>query len=491
MSPGPAARRAPKTSPGAGKIMSRREKSCRSRKDPVRRRRAATLLIVARRGERSQVMDLFLGIAEELGHRSDAEIAALADAGVESVDNWRSGAVREFKARKLEAAIASLRREIAALRALAGAGGDDDDMCRIAIEPGASPADLQRDFQGRIGYDYAGHRFLYYEPQGALAWEKLIGAGYEQELWLSGVEAAARKWLDARRDASGTVKGPVAATLGAARRDEARGLDVVALGCGEAAKEIIFLRELLAAETEHGFRCAWVGFVPVDVSIPLLLTATRTARRALGLGASPRLTISPCCADFEDGPLGFARRLRSADAHGRGGVRLVTILGNVLGNVRDEESFARQKLAALARPGDLVWIEVGVRPDRLEDDPLFHMTRPDYRETPRETNRRLLLEGPYRRMAAALGRLADIDLRVWLREGDETSRVPGSVNFTHDLVIKEERRSCTILYSRRYRTRELSAWFERLGYDTLSVAHVADSRGVARVANLLLRRRSA
>jgi len=459
------------------------------RKITARADGAGRLESVGRKGDRSQLVELFLGVAAELGFESDAELAALADVGVESVANWKSGAVREFKAKKLEAALAGLRREIAGLRALAGAG--DDELCGIAIEPGASPADIQRDFQGRIGYDYAGHRFLYFEPQGALAWEKLIGAGYEQELWLSGVETSARRWLDARRDAGGTVKGPLAAALGAARRDEARGLDVVALGCGEAAKEIILLRELAAAERDHGFRCAWVGFQPVDVSIPLLLTAARSARRSLAPARSPRVTVVPCCADFEDGPLSFVTRLRSAWPEGREGVRLVTILGNVLGNVRDEESFVRAKLSAVARPGDLVWIEVGVRPDRLEDDPLFHMTRPDYRETPRETNRRLLLEGPYRRMAAALGRpTPDIDLRVWLREGDETARVPGSVNFTHDLEIKEERRSCTILYSRRYKTRELGAWFERLGYDTLAVHHVADARGVARVVNLLLRRRA-
>jgi hypothetical protein len=111
-------------------------------------------------------------------------------------------------------------------------------------------------------------------------------------------------------------------------------------------------------------------------------------------------------------------------------------------------------------------------------------------ETAAEANRRLLLEGPYRRWEAATGRSpADLDLRVWLRQDDDSARVPESINFCHDLVIKDERRVCTMLYSRRYALNALVSWFEGLGYEVLRMQRVEDSRGKARVAHLLLRKR--
>ena len=45
----------------------------------------------------SQLMDLFLSVAEELGFTSDRDLASLADVGPENITNWKSGAVREFK----------------------------------------------------------------------------------------------------------------------------------------------------------------------------------------------------------------------------------------------------------------------------------------------------------------------------------------------------------------------------------------------------------
>ena len=41
----------------------------------------------------SQLMELFLAVAGELGFASDRDVGALADVGPENVANWRSGAV--------------------------------------------------------------------------------------------------------------------------------------------------------------------------------------------------------------------------------------------------------------------------------------------------------------------------------------------------------------------------------------------------------------
>lgn len=456
---------------------------------------------------RSQLMELFLGVAARLGFVSDHQIAQLAQVGAENVANWKSGAVREFKPQKLKAALASLEFHIEALRAqagLAGTGATDGGqadralLSLLEIEQGSSPADLQREFRDRVSYDYLGHRFLYFEPQGALAWENLIKSGYEQAAWLAGVERCARAWL--AESGSGPIAGPIARALGT------RGLDVVSLGCGEGEKEVRILESVLALEERRGGPLGWLAYAPVDVSIPLLLTAAAAARRALarpdggaegGPHGGPHArrrhhAVLPFCADFEEGRLAFRSRLRTAvPPFDSEGLRLVLVLGNVFGNLRDEDLFVRQRLSSLLRPGDLAWIEVGLRPEDLADDPLFHMTKPGYRETAGEANRRLLLEGPYRRFAAATGRPSpDLDLRVWVREHDESARIPGSCNFTHDLMLKDERRSCTMLYSRRYQIPTLVDWFARHGLHAEATETVGDSSGVPRVGHLLLRRRA-
>jgi hypothetical protein len=441
----------------------------------------------------SQLMELFLAVAGELGVTSDQDIAALADAGPENVANWRTGAVKEFKNQKFRAAVDNLTGKLRALRAQAGSAAAAEGLHPLEIEEGSSPADLQRQFRERVGYDYLGHRFLYFEPQGALAWENLIKAGYEQERWVAGVAECAATWFDLERDgAAGPVKGPLARALGYGRRERARGLDLVSLGCGDGGKELAILDAVLATETAARHRLDWLAYLPVDVSIALLLHAAASGRAKLlprpEDGASR--SVLAFCADFEEGPLYFARRLRTALPTSADGLRLVAVLGNVLGNLRDEEVFVRQKLGALCRPGDFAWFEVGLRMERLEDDPLYALTRSDRAETAGDANRRLLLEGPYRRWAAATGRGApSLDSRVWIREDDDSARIPGSANFCHDLVIKDEGRVCTMLYSRRYKLEQLGTWFEGLGYAVEGVQKVRDTKGRTRVGHLLLRRR--
>jgi hypothetical protein len=444
----------------------------------------------------SQLMELFLSVAAELGFVSDREVGALADVGPENVANWRSGAVREFKNQKFRSAIDSLLVQLRALRGQAGRlePASTRGLSPLEIEEGSSPVDLQRQFRDRVGYDYLGHRFLYFEPQGALAWENLIKSGYEQDRWLAGVDDCAAMWLTLSREGAGQVRGPIARALGLGRRDRPRGLDIVSLGVGDGSKEMRLLARLAAAEKEARQRTAWITFAPVDVSIALLLEAGKAARAALLADTDENAashSVLPFCADFEEGPLEFIRRLRTAVPAAADGLRLVLILGNVFGNLRDEEMFVRQKLERLVRPGDLLWIEVGLRPPNLEDEPLFALTqRSDREETAAEASRRLLLEGPYRRWAAATGRASPhLDSRVWVREDDDSARIPGSANFCHDLIIKDERRVVTMLYSRRYDLELLTAWWENLGYSVEGLSRVPDTKGRNRVAHILLRRR--
>ena len=438
-------------------------------------------------------MELFLAVTGAMGYTSDKEIATLAEAGPESVANWRSGAVKEFKVQKLNAAIDNLVAEIKLLRSSAGMlDGEDLGIESLEIESGSSPADLHKQFRDRVGYDYLGHRFMYFEPQGALAWGNLIRQGYDQERWLKGVADAASTWLDLTKGGDGQTQGVIAKECNLGRaKDKGRGLDIVALGPGEGAKEAKVVKSVVDTIRKSKIKPKWLSLMPVDVSVALVLAAARTGRMALedpGEAPSHR-TVLPVLADFEEGKCAFVNRLRTSKPNDAEGVRLVLLLGNVFGNVRDEAFFVRQKLKSIVRPGDLLWLEVGLRAKTPEDDPLYVLTNSERRETAAEANRRILLEGPYRRWAVATGRaVPKLELRVWAREDDESTRIPGSYNFCHDLEIAEERRVVTMLYSRRYDLEGLTAWLEKEGFDILGLKKTRDSKGTDRVCHILLKR---
>jgi len=447
------------------------------------------LWILPRASRPSPLLELVLFASEELGVTGDRELASLFGVSPETIGNWRSGSVKDVKGQTLEAVKRGLHTRLAMLQERAGAAADAFELglCPMEVEEGSDPASLQRQLRDRVIYDYLGHRFLYYDPQGALAWEMLIKEGYDQDRWLRGVGDAADEWLDTKRDRHGRPKGPLARTLHLERSDKRRGLDVISLGPGEGGKETLVLEKLLERSTD-GSRYPWLGVCLVDVSIPLLLKAAQSAHRVLKRSPQDALLL-PICGDFEEGPLRFPNRLPTGRA-GEDGLRLVVMLGNTFGNLRNEESFVRKRLWKLTRPGDYLWIEVGLKLPRA-DEPLYRLTEDDRAVTAAETNRRRLLTGPYRRWEAAAGRTppANLDMRVWVREDDETTPVPGSLNFCHDLVLLDERRACTMLYSRRYDLEGLSRWFEDLEYEVVRLRKVEDSKRRARVAHLLLRRK--
>ena len=452
----------------------------------------------------SQVVDLLWAVAEALGLRTDRELAQLAQVVPDNVANWRQGTVREFKAQTLEAIKAGVRDRIRALAASADLARDANraGLHAVIVEAGSGPDELLTQFRERIAFDYLGHRFLYYEPQGALAWLHVLQTGYDQDAWLAGTEAAATDWASRAKDATGRCKGPIAQALGLEARGHARTLEVIGLGSGDGGKEVAVTRELMRAA---GSELDDVTFAPVDVSIPLLLRAAAAAHKAFDAAPSgapvappgavdtrrPTHAILPFCADFEEGPLTFLGSLPSAARAPERTLRLVLLLGNVFGNLRDEDRFVRHKLWRMTRPGDLVWIELALRLDPLTEDPLYRMTEArDEAETAAEASRRMLLEGPLRRWEAALGRQpAKLGLRVFVRQDDDTARVPGSCNFCHDLLLLDERRACTMLFSRRYALEGLIPWLEEREFAVERVHQVRDSKRRSRIAHLLLRRR--
>jgi len=82
----------------------------------------------------SQLVDLFLSVASELGVDSDRDIASLAGVSVENVANWRTGAVQEFKPQKLASIKRGLAARVGALREQAGAMYADPELGLHPIE---------------------------------------------------------------------------------------------------------------------------------------------------------------------------------------------------------------------------------------------------------------------------------------------------------------------------------------------------------------------
>ena len=441
-------------------------------------------------------MDLFLSVAEALGFEDDRDIARLAGVLPENVSNWRSGTVKEFKLQTLASVRDNLSRHLTAMASRADLALDShrEGLHPVVIEAGSGPDDLLRQFRNRVSFDYLGHRFLYYEPQGALAWMNLISAGYEQDAWLRGTREAATRWINRKKNTHGRMESPIASALGFDQRNVRRGLDVIALGSGDGGKEAVVLEHILELVGD-GPPLDWLTYVPVDVSIPLLSRAAmagreRFSRARTRLGGGSRLAVMALCADFEEGELTFAKRLPT-EQHGDAGVRLVLMLGATFGNLRHEDHFVRRRLWRLVRPGDFVWLEVGLKLEPLSLDPLYGMTVADGNDTSAAASRRLLLEGPFRRWEAAQGhRSSALDVRVWVREDEATCPIPGSVNFCHDLVLAEQRRVCTMLYSRRYDLQGLEGWLGDREFEVMRLSLVRDTSRRPRVAHLLLRRKA-
>ncbi|HEX3717389.1 MAG TPA: L-histidine N(alpha)-methyltransferase [Verrucomicrobiae bacterium] len=122
-----------------------------------------------------------------------------------------------------------------------------------------------------------------------------------------------------------------------------RRLQVIGLGCGAGEKEA----RLLALLAQHGKA---LSYNPCDVSLPLLLTATEEAQRAV-----PNMPHTPLMCDMamaDDLPTVF---YELQDKPGR----LITFFG-MIPNFEPNEIMPR--LAALVRPGDLLLFSANLAP---------------------------------------------------------------------------------------------------------------------------------
>lgn len=429
---------------------------------------------------RSQVFDLIFGLLELHGFHTNEAQASIFGVTPTTINNWKTGKVKTLNRGKLEEVIARIHF-LSKRRGVDLAG--EPSLCPIVIEEGAGPEDLERDLREKWDSVYLGHKFLYYHPAGAMAWMKLMATGYGSDLLSKGFAAAFAEALEG----SGKRQPGALASLLRWTEGKSCGVDLISLGPGDGTKEARAIAQLITHSGPGSRLIDWLTYTPVDVSIPLLRLASEKARNDIRDRVSeerwPHFLVRPACSDFEDGGIGFAGHL-SENPEDR---RLVLFLGGTFGNLKSEAAFVERTLSRLLRRGDLLWLEVGVRQARIEDDGLWALAEGGLGDA-QETVRQSLVEGPHRRFRASVGSLIDTRMRIIPRDGGATCAVPGSYNFVHDVDINAMGQRCSVLYSRRYDVDALRQWLVGFGYETLFDHTVSDARGRPRTVHLLLRR---
>jgi hypothetical protein len=424
---------------------------------------------------RSQVFDLIFGLLELHGFHTNEAQASIFGVTPTTIHNWKTGKVKALNRGKLDEVIAKLYF-LSKRRGVDLVG--EPSLCPVVIEEGAGPEDLERQLHEKWDSVYLGHKFLYYHPAGAMAWIKLLETGYGNALLSKGLVAALSAALDPKHT---TPVPPLRWTEG-----RSCGIDLISLGPGDGAKEARAIELLIRHAGANHRLIDWLTYTPVDVSIPLLRLASENARTLIRDRVEaerwPHFLVRPSCSDFEDGNIGFSSHLSETDEDRR----LVLFLGGTFGNLKSETAFVERTLGRLLRPGDLAWLEVGVRQPNIEDDSLFAVAS-GLGDT-QETVRRALVEGPHRRFRASVGSPLDSNMRIIPRDGGVTCEVPRSYNFVHDVDINQSGQRCSVLYSRRYDVAALRQWLAGFGYECVFQYAVKDGRERERTAHLLVRR---
>lgn len=421
------------------------------------------------------MFDLIFGLLELYGFSTNEAQASICGVTPTTIGNWKTGKVKALNRGKLEDVIERIHF-LGKRRGVDLVG--EPSLCPIVIEEGAGPEDLERELREKWDSVYLGHKFLYYHPAGAMAWTKLLETGYGDAQLIKNFAGA----FSAALQHDGPANAGKLATSLRWHEGKSCGLDLVSLGPGDGVKEARTIELLIAHSGPEHRLIDWLTYTPVDVSIPLLRLASEKARNLIRDRVPserwPHFLVRPSCSDFEDGKIGFAHHLSGHDEDRR----LVLFLGGTFGNLKSETAFVENSLNRLMRPGDLLWLEVGVRQPNIEDDSLHALTKGGFGDT-QETVRRALVEGPHRRFRASVGSPFDTTMRIIARDGGVTCEVPRCYNFVHDVDINPSGQRCSVLYSRRYDISALRQWLAGFGYETL-YEHAAKDR----TAHLLLRR---
>ncbi len=236
---------------------------------------------------------------------------------------------------------------------------------------------------------------MYLDDQSAGDWMRLCGSAAYQEAY--------------RSMPSGTVAEKLAPRIGG------RGLDVIALGCGDGRSEVRLVEALSA---KRGFTDLRLHLL--DISHTLLTVANEHANERLaGMGVE----IKTLHGDFHH-LARYGMLLPQAETMNRR--RLYTMLGSTVANLNNEVSFFRDALS-LAAPGDLCLLDFQVILAKPEQPDEIRRKEPALVGGPSDNHKRWL-SGPIRRYAE---NLKSWEIKVEL---NTMCPVPGS----YELVVNAQ-----------------------------------------------------
>jgi uncharacterized SAM-dependent methyltransferase len=196
----------------------------------------------------------------------------------------------------------------------------------VAVHPSQFPEIVQRELIDGLRQRRVAPKFHYQSYKQA-------------QKWLAVHEA----WSPARNDSDcATIYEH--AFLAACKSVSTRRVVVIGLGCGGGQKEA----QLLTLLSEHG---KVPSFIPCDVSLPLVLTASQAAECAIkGLPVNPFLCDLTTANDVS----------ALFDSLGDTSIpRIITFFG-MIPNVEPDDALPR--LAALVRPGDVLLVSANLAP---------------------------------------------------------------------------------------------------------------------------------
>ena len=236
-------------------------------------------------------------------------------------------------------------------------------------------------------------------------------------------------------------------------------MDFIALGAGDGKQEVRLVQHLLDKIDERaGKMQADISLYLLDISQPLLSEALRHANATL-TGRSG-VTIWAVQGNFHHLPRYTQLHYAPQRANRR---RLVTLLGNTLGNLDNEPSFFRHSLVGFA-PGDFLLLDVDVThapahaPEEIRrDDPALQQNvRPAHVEW---------LGGPLLRYCNGA---ADVQLRYEL---NTHCPVPGSYSLDTLATVKlvdGREKLFSVFRFKRYDPAGLSLLLEELGWEPIA-----------------------
>lgn len=258
---------------------------------------------------------------------------------------------------------------------------------------------------------------------------------------------------------------------------ESAPLDMIALGCGNARREVSLATKLL----EKGGACDLRLYL-LDISQPLLSEAYAYAAETLE--SHSHVSVTAVQGNFHDLPRYGALLYRPENSHRR---RLITMLGYTFGNLDNELRWVADALSPFAR-GDLLLLDVqrGYAPStdpkairRL--DPGFRRSEPTQRQRDIET----FFLGPLKRY-----RDGGLDAVELSNELGSSCVVPGSyqLELTAHVPDAEQTRRFVLAKARRYSVPELAQAMADLGWHLVEHMPSGDDRK-APISQLLFERR--